>query len=93
VERNEEAPKKLFASLGGLRDMQVLIGGRRTFPPDDPVATALTDHARSREAGLKHDARAGSIVLTARHGVIGRGRYHGVSPFCIPATSSSSILH
>ena len=34
-----------------------------------------------------------SIVLTARHGVIGRGRYHGVSPFCIPATSSSSILH
>ena len=55
----KRAPKKLFASLGGLRDMQVLIEWvEELFPPDDPVATALTDHARSREAGLKHDARA-----------------------------------
>lgn len=55
----KRAPKKLFASLGGLRDMQVLIEWiEKLFRPDDPVAVTLTDYARSREAELKDDARA-----------------------------------
>jgi len=43
----KRAPKKLFASLGGLRDMQVLIEWiEKLFRPDDPVAVTLTDYAR-----------------------------------------------
>jgi CHAD domain-containing protein len=54
----KQAAKKLFAALGGLRDMQVMMEWvNQLASPDDPAAVNLIAFARAQEARLKHDAR------------------------------------
>jgi CHAD domain-containing protein/HD superfamily phosphodiesterase len=54
----KKAAKKLFAALGGLRDMQVMMEWvDRLAPPDDPAAVNLIAFARAQETRLRHDAR------------------------------------
>jgi len=57
--RMRKAGKTVFAALGELRDVQIMVQWIQTlFPPDDATAVALLGFVSGREAVLKREAAA-----------------------------------